>query len=121
MFGAEGRIVVQGNVSRGRIEMKGSEDEVSGADVGAGFGEQRERRDENTVMVVMSLVVQNHARLVGQALRGRCRSGRHGNEEGALLPDVKIVFTRLPIPIARCFAGPLSVSIQHPDHGLAFI
>lgn len=70
MFGAEDGVVVEGYGVGEGVEVEGGDDEVGEADVGGGFREEGEGGDEG-VEVVVGLVVEDYAGLVGGLGRGR--------------------------------------------------
>lgn len=70
MFGTEDGVVVEGDGVGEGVEVEGGDDEVGEADVGGGFCEEGEGGDE-VAEVVVGLVVEDYARLVGGWGRGR--------------------------------------------------
>jgi len=70
VFDAEDGVVVEGYGVGEGVEVEGGDDEVGEADVGGGFCEEGEGGDEG-VEVVVGLVVEDYARLVGGLGRGR--------------------------------------------------
>ena len=63
VFGRVGRVIVEGDVAGGFIEVDGGDDQVGDWNEISGFGEKGQKGDE-TVSVIVGLVVEDYAWLV---------------------------------------------------------
>lgn len=81
MLGVRGRVIVEGDVAGGVVDVDCGDDEMREGDFGGGcFGDEGEKGDEVGGVLVVGLVVEDYAGFVGRWwVRGD--GGRHGGGE----------------------------------------